>query len=692
MRRDYEPDVSQILALYQQLEDDILASMTKRMLKMGYVSESTKYQAEILQSAGLLREDVAQMIAQRTDASVQQVKALFEDAGVETVRIDNEIYREAGVLPIDIRQDEGMRNLLEEGYRRTLGTMQNLVGTTAAQTEQQFISACDRAYMQVSSGAFSYQEAIMTAVKSFADIGAEVVYPSGHRDKLDVAVRRAVLTGVGQATAAVSLKHADEAGCDLMELSAHSGARPDHAEWQGQLVSRTGKNAGRTIDGLHVYSLDQIGYGTGRGFKGWNCRHNWYPYYEGFSKPNYTKQQIAALNAKNIPYNGQMYSEYEISQMQRAAERKIRKLKRRLITTQESIRNAPDDATRAAAQNYYNRNAVKLKDAEKQLRDFCNQTGQWNDKFRTQVSGFGQSEAQKAVWANRKDKMFSGGSGNLSKFFGKEFQELLDKAEKSAKIKLGEVSKYGQEHSERIQGYLADAPEQVRNVWNRCASRLYNLGKHPKGHTGYTSRLDGVYLDIERASRGSDILAPYESVFHEYGHQIDYILNRMYGNGDKHTAFSEVYKDGALGKKVKEEVQKALSDFEQELISSGKYTSDTLPSRQETEKLFCKKIIDEFTGESGALNKRPIANISDMFEAGMEFTESPFEAGHKTIDPDYWKGRNNGKEAFAEMFSATVNHPESLKQIKRFFPESYQIFLEMLGVVKDDESGTSETS
>lgn len=402
MRRDYEPDVSQILALYQQLEDDILASMTKRMLKMGYVSESTKYQAEILQSAGLLREDVAQMIAQRTDASVQQVKALFEDAGVETVRIDNEIYREAGIVPIDIRQDEGMRNLLEEGYRRTLGTMQNLTGTTAAQTEQQFVSACDRAYMQVSSGAFSYQEAIMTAVRGFADVGAEVVYPSGHRDKLDVAVRRAVLTGVGQATAAVSLKHADEAGCYLMELSAHSGARPGHAEWQGQLVSRTGKNAGRTIDGLYVYTLDQIGYGTGRGFKGWNCRHNWYPYYEGFSKPNYTKQQIAALNAKNIPYNGQMYSEYEISQMQRTAERKIRKLKRRLITAQESIKNAPDDATRASAQNYYNRNAVKLKDAECQLRDLCNQTGQWNDKFRTQVSGFGQSEAQKAVWANRK--------------------------------------------------------------------------------------------------------------------------------------------------------------------------------------------------------------------------------------------------------------------------------------------------
>ena len=402
--RDYEPDVSQILALYQQLEDDIISSMTKRMLKMGKVSESTKYEAVILQSAGLLYEDILDLIAQRTNTTKQHVKALFEDAGVQTVEIDNQIHTESGAVPIDIRQDLGMRRILEAGYKKTLKTMRNLVNTTANMVQTAFISSCDRAYMQVSSGAFSYQQAIRQAVKSFADIGATVKYPSGHTDKLDVAVRRAVLTGVGQTSAMVAMERAKQAGCYLMELTAHSGSRPEHAVWQGQLVSLTGKDVGKTIDGLHVFSLEQIGYQTGAGFKGWNCRHNWHPYYVGYSIPNYTKEQLAELDAKNIEYNGKMYSEYEISQMQRAKERKVRALKRQVIASQTALENAPDDMTKSELQADYSKNAVKLKSAEKQLREFCKQTGRRNDTFRTQVDGFGRSQAQKAVWSAKKSQ------------------------------------------------------------------------------------------------------------------------------------------------------------------------------------------------------------------------------------------------------------------------------------------------
>lgn len=131
--QNYEPDVTQLLGLYQQLEDDIVADMVRRMLKMGFVSESTAYQAEVLQSAGILYEDILQMIADRTDASVAQVRALFEDAGVKTVDIDNDTHEAAGEVPVDIRQDAGMKQVLEAGYRKTLGTMRNLVSTTAEQ-------------------------------------------------------------------------------------------------------------------------------------------------------------------------------------------------------------------------------------------------------------------------------------------------------------------------------------------------------------------------------------------------------------------------------------------------------------------------------------------------------------------------------------------------------------------------------
>lgn len=120
MRQQYEPSADRIIALYQQLEDDILSAVIRRILKMGYVSEASKHQLEVLQAAGLLYDDIVQLIADRTDACTAQVKALFEDAGVQTVAIDNSLHEAAGALPIDIRQDSSTRQVLEAGYKRHL--------------------------------------------------------------------------------------------------------------------------------------------------------------------------------------------------------------------------------------------------------------------------------------------------------------------------------------------------------------------------------------------------------------------------------------------------------------------------------------------------------------------------------------------------------------------------------------------
>ena len=415
MRQQYEPSADRIIALYQQLEDDILSAVIRRILKMGYVSEASKHQLEVLQAAGLLYDDIVQLIADRTDACTAQVRALFEDAGVQTVEIDNSLHEAAGALPIDIRQDSSTRQVLEAGYKKTLGTMQNLVSTTATQTQTAFIQTCDRIYMQVSSGAFSYQEAIMNALRALADTGAEVVYPTKHKDRMDVAVRRCVLTGVSQTAAAVSLRQAEDAGCYLMEITAHSGARPDHAKWQGQLVTITGKDAGKIIDGLRVFTLSEIGYGSGEGFKGWNCRHNWHAYYPGFSTPNYTPEELKKLDEPCISYNGKLYTEYEVSQMQRAQERRVRAWKRRCITAQESVNSATDEATRATAQAEFDRSARYLKNNEAKLKDFCRKTGQDRDRFREQVLGFNRSTAQKAVHAAKKSGLTSGGKDGIIK-------------------------------------------------------------------------------------------------------------------------------------------------------------------------------------------------------------------------------------------------------------------------------------
>ena len=514
MRQQYEPSADRIIALYQQLEDDILSAVIRRILKMGYVSEASKHQLEVLQAAGLLYDDIVQLIADRTDACTAQVKALFEDAGVQTVSIDNSLHEAAGALPIDIRQDSSTRQVLEAGYKKTLGTMQNLVSTTATQTQTAFIQTCDRIYMQVSSGAFSYQEAIMNALRALADTGAEVVYPTKHKDRMDVAVRRCVLTGVSQTAAAVSLRQAKDAGCYLMEITAHSGARPDHAKWQGQLVSLTGKDVGKTIDGLKVWSLSGIGYGSGEGFKGWNCRHNWHAYYLGLSTPNYTPEELKKLDEPCISYNGKLYTEYEVSQMQRAQERRVRAWKRRCITAQESVNSATDEATRATAQAEFDRSARYLKNNEAKLKDFCRQTGQDRDRFREQVLGFNRSTAQKAVHVAKRNHSPDSDSDFIEKINNLTGREYLNAVR-------------------QFQQSLPNIPNRQVSAILQRACRSVKFRKTDKKACYFSGSKNTIYLR-DNAENSTIAHELFHKVDHDYGitgsNQLDACINFDYQN------------------------------------------------------------------------------------------------------------------------------------------------------------------
>ncbi|MDE5583699.1 MAG: phage minor capsid protein [Ruminococcus sp.] len=372
---EYDRLCDNLTTLYDDLDNAIIEDITRRILKTGKVTETAKWQAKQLQESGLLYDDIVSEIANRTDATAQHVKALFEDAGVQSVRNDNRRYRAAGLEGI-VKMSDAALQTLYAGYLKCNGDLRNLTLTTANATQTAYINACNLAYMQVTSGAFSYQEAIRQAVQRAARDGAFVQYPSGHRDRLDVAVRRAVLTGVGQTVRQISLINANDMGCDLMEITAHSGARPSHAKWQGKIVSLSGKKG--------YLSKKDIGYGTGDGFGGWNCRHDWYPFFEGISERAYSDEHLKELDAKNIEYNGKMYSEYEISQIQRRYEREIRAAKREQLAFETAVEEADDPELRQVMQDSFNYSKSLVRDKQAKMRDFINQTGQNRDYFREQ--------------------------------------------------------------------------------------------------------------------------------------------------------------------------------------------------------------------------------------------------------------------------------------------------------------------
>ena len=179
----------------------------------------------------------------------------------------------------------------------------------------------------------------------------------------------------------LQLARMEEMDCEFVEVTAHEGARPTHAVWQGRVYHRGGAVV---QDGERYEDFETAtGYGTGPGLCGWNCRHNFYPFYPGISVRNYTDERLAELDARNIPYGGGLYTRYEITQMQRALERRVRKYKRRYLAETA----AGVDASQSAA---------KLKAARQQLSAFLAETGGRLDGARAEVPGFGQREAKQA--------------------------------------------------------------------------------------------------------------------------------------------------------------------------------------------------------------------------------------------------------------------------------------------------------
>lgn len=377
---EHAPD--EVAKLMQQLEDDILRDVARRIGKMDTVTDTAKWQPWRLSQIRALRKEIIKLLARYSGKTEEEIRQLLSESGTIALEEDDELYRAAGRTPPPINDSPTLVNLLNAGYHQTRGTWQNLTATTANTVTGQFEAALDRAWLQVSSGVFDYKTAIKRAVDDLARDMTYVTYPSGHRDTLEVATRRAVLTGVNQTAGKLQMARMEEMDWEFIETTAHPGARPEHAVWQGKVFHRGGAV---TVDGVRYPDFESsTGYGTGPGLCGWNCRHHMHAFFPGLSQRAYTEKQLAQLDARDMEYNGKMYTRYELSQIQRGLERRVRKRKRQYLAEEA----AGADTTQAAA---------KLRTAREQLKQFSRQTSLDLDSSRIGVSGFGRSQASKAT-------------------------------------------------------------------------------------------------------------------------------------------------------------------------------------------------------------------------------------------------------------------------------------------------------
>lgn len=390
---------SYLLGMMDALDRTIIADISRRIVKTGVVTPTAKDQADKVQQSGMLLSDVIQQVAVTTTKTDEEIAKLFRDASIHGLQNDVRPLVLAG-QNVDIRLSPAMQQILQATIQKTNGDVRNLSMTLGSTAANKYIEAVNAATMKVQSGTFSYAQAIRDAVKEAADDGNWVTYTSGHRDRLDVAIRRSVLTGVNQTSAKLTEMNAEALGAEYYETTAHAGARPSHSLWQGRVF----KIHGETKE--YPNFEDKTGYGTGAGLCGWNCRHSFYPFWPGISVPAYTQEMLDSYNEAKFSYNGEKMTEYEVSLEMRSMERDIRKTKREIAGLQAAYDAADDSKLKADLKADLEKASVRLKQQEAEYRILCKQTNHKPDTVRTGVAAikddkgnilaFNQSAAQKA--------------------------------------------------------------------------------------------------------------------------------------------------------------------------------------------------------------------------------------------------------------------------------------------------------
>lgn len=379
----------------EQLHDDIIRRIVKRiMIRLGrgdnYILAATdKWQLEVLQDAGYLLTDIQTELAKYT--ALQQIEILeaMEAAGVENLIYDDAIYAAAGLSPTPLKQSPALLRIAQRNYKSTLGEWKNYTQITAKSAQQLFIQQCDKAYTLVTSGTISYTQAVKEAVDVISTQGVEVVYPTGHKDTIETATLRAVRTGVSQMAAEITDTRMDEMNWDIILTSAHLGARvtdkedfTNHYWWQGKFYSKSGKDP--RFPPFSVCNMGDV-----QGIHGANCRHSHGPG-DGVHNPfeHYDSEKNKAA--------------YDLQQRQRTLERRIRSTKRLVMGLKESVDSAPDDPTRQAQQEAYEKAAALLQKQNQAYNKFCKDNDLKRLADRLSIAKWDRKQAAQATAAARR--------------------------------------------------------------------------------------------------------------------------------------------------------------------------------------------------------------------------------------------------------------------------------------------------
>lgn len=327
----------ELAELCRGLEDTLLTEICSRLKLRDDLNEVTVHDIKALRSHGIDLKEIEKAIRKTSGISETKLNELLDDVVERNQKYYTEIIDLAHITQpetlVSVEDTWAIYEQTKQAMRNITRSMGFLVdaGRTMLPPAKAYQWALDAATLKVESGAISYGQAIKDAVRELASGGLRVVdYESGHRDHVDVAARRAVMTGVSQLCSKYTEQAAEYLETPYYEVSAHAGARDvpgrspwsSHKEWQGKVYST------RSGD-IYPNIYEVCGLGAVDGLEGANCRHRRFPWVEGVSERTYNDEQLEHIDdGLGCTFDGKTYTAYEATQEQRRVERTIRKLKR----------------------------------------------------------------------------------------------------------------------------------------------------------------------------------------------------------------------------------------------------------------------------------------------------------------------------------------------------------------------------
>lgn len=327
MRDDYKEKIaSKIAARYISLEERILQDIARRIKKVGEITSTADWQINRLRILGYSSEDIEREIKKTLDASYPEMFELYDKViDWEYVR-NKDIYEQINAEFIPFEKNEQLKQITDAIIRQSLEDLENVTKSLGFYLDyngkkvltplsQVYSSYLDNACYDIVTGAFDYGSVLRRVVTQLTNSGLrKIEYGSGYASRVEVAARRAVMSGVANLTGEIADYNAKKLGTEYFEVEWHAGARPTHAVWQGQVWTKE-----------QLYSV--CGFGTVTGLLGANCYHTYYPFFPGISQRNWSDEWLEAQNRKESKpkeFRGKEYTLYEAKQRQRQMETAMR--------------------------------------------------------------------------------------------------------------------------------------------------------------------------------------------------------------------------------------------------------------------------------------------------------------------------------------------------------------------------------